>query len=68
MAKNTKPKKRKTKMISLQAYNDINGLGRVLGLFWGLISLELVFINAAGYHISFGIKVLHVGFSLTLHS
>ncbi len=55
-------------MISLQAYNDINGLGRVLGLFWGLISLELVFINAAGYHISFGIKVLHVGFSLTLHS
>jgi len=55
-------------MIKYQKYNDIDGFGRALILLWGLVTFEWVFLTAAGNHLSFGIKIFHVGFSLTVHT
>ncbi|MBC8322017.1 MAG: hypothetical protein H8E70_00425 [Candidatus Marinimicrobia bacterium] len=55
-------------MIAYQIYNDAEGIGRALILLWGLLTLEWVFINTNGYHLSFGVKIFHVGCSLTVHT
>lgn len=56
------------KIIELQKYSDIDGYGNAIILFWGFITIEIVFLTVRGYHLSFGIKILEAGISLTIHS
>jgi len=54
------------KLIALQKYNDDSGLGRVLVL--GPFSIEFVYINVEGHHLSIGMKFFDIGFSITIHT
>lgn len=55
-------------MIKYHKYKDAEGIGRALILFGSFLTIEWIFINVNGYHLSFGFKIFDVGASLTIHT